>query len=350
MSRTFIPALTGLRGVAAIWVFLFHLENAWTAELPLVRMGYIGVDVFFILSGFILGYVHLDDFRDLSLPRAFQFIWLRLSRIYPVHFVTFMATVGFGLAIYFLGVPVEGNVRFNPEMIVPNLLLTQAWGWHQFSFNTAAWSISVEFLMYLFFPILAFSACRVSPLRVMAIGIFLLFLEIAAFRILNISSPPLIYAPLRIVGEFCCGIGLYTAFRSGRLDRLRWSWMTDGMSLAFFVAIWADEYLIGLAIIPALILGLARGRGMVSRVLSHRLLIILGEMSYSIYMVHGLALDIGFAPLNYSRLAAGSWVVYASASVAGAGLTAVGTLILHKYVEVPGRRWMRQMMASSRFA
>lgn len=349
MSRTFIPSLTGLRGAAAIWVFLFHIVPLGSgADLPLIRMGYVGVDIFFVLSGYILGHVHFDDFQNLTFVNYRRFIWLRLSRIYPVHFVTLMATAYFAATLYFLGVPVTQDPRFSWVVFVANFLLVQAWGWYDyFSFNTGAWSISAEFLMYLCFPLLVFVVRRLSPMRSMAIGFLLLALEITVLSLLERSaSNSVALAPLRIAGEFCCGLGTYAAFRSGLLKALPWHWITDGLTLAFVVILLADSYFAALAVTPLLILGLAQGRGTVSRILSHRHMIFLGEISYSLYMVHGLVLDIGFAPLHYTRLAAGGWGLYGLASLLCVGLTAIATLVMHRFVEVPARKWMRQTIAS----
>lgn len=351
MSRTFIPSLTGLRGAAALWVYLFHIVPLGSgADLPLIRMGYVGVDIFFVLSGYILGHVHFYDFRDLTFAKYRQFIWLRLSRIYPVHLVTLMATAYFAATLYFLGVPVTQDPRFSLVVFIANFFLVQAWGWYDyFSFNTGAWSISAEFLMYLCFPFLAFVVCRLPPMRAMAIGFLLLAIEIIALSLLDTSAANSVaLAPLRIAGEFCCGLGTYAAFRSGRLAALPWHWMTDGLTFALIVAILADSYLPAVAITPLLILGLAQGKGTVARILSHRHMIFLGEISYSLYMVHGLVLDIGFSPLHYTRLAAGGWGLYVLASLICVGLTAIATLVMHRFVEVPARRWMRQTITPDR--
>jgi peptidoglycan/LPS O-acetylase OafA/YrhL len=81
-ERPNIPALTGLRGVAAAWVALFHL----TVGVPILRHGDLGVDVFFILSGYVLTYVYAGKLANSA--AYFGFIRARLARIYPLHLVT----------------------------------------------------------------------------------------------------------------------------------------------------------------------------------------------------------------------------------------------------------------------
>ena len=78
-----LKPLTSIRGLAAIWVVFFHYNR--TFELS--QMGYLGVDLFFILSGFIISYVYMDKFSSSELvsKNIKRFLALRLARIYPLH-------------------------------------------------------------------------------------------------------------------------------------------------------------------------------------------------------------------------------------------------------------------------
>src|SRR3954452_803959 len=81
--RKNIPALTGLHGLAAAWVFLFHLLHG--EGVPVVEYGYMGVDIFFVLSGFVLSHVYLRQ-GDLATAGGYlRFVAVRLTRIYPLH-------------------------------------------------------------------------------------------------------------------------------------------------------------------------------------------------------------------------------------------------------------------------
>src|SRR5689334_9429569 len=90
-ARVRVPesrALTGIRGVAALWVVLFHLPNplAGTAFAQVLSRGYLGVDLFFILSGFVLSYAYRDALPEKPMVRqALRFYAVRLARIYPLH-------------------------------------------------------------------------------------------------------------------------------------------------------------------------------------------------------------------------------------------------------------------------
>jgi peptidoglycan/LPS O-acetylase OafA/YrhL len=87
-DRKNINTLTGLRGIAALWVFAAHLHtfigHLYEREFPLNNFfyhGYFGVDIFFILSGFIMTYVHYDDFRISLTEKLKYFLTLRFWRI-----------------------------------------------------------------------------------------------------------------------------------------------------------------------------------------------------------------------------------------------------------------------------
>ena len=118
---------TALRGIAAIWVVLFHFsphlatpfEGAW------IENGYWGVDVFFTLSGAVLYYVYAATFAD-GLLSYKDFLWKRFARLYPVHFVTLFASV-----VILVGGPMAG-VGLMPDYdigkaVLINLSLLQSW-------------------------------------------------------------------------------------------------------------------------------------------------------------------------------------------------------------------------------
>nr|HAQ92626.1 hypothetical protein [Afipia sp.] len=91
-----IPALTGLRAVAALLVLGIHTDQTEPSQiktfLPFLGQGHLGVDLFFILSGFIITHVYLANLREPSWRAVRIFLWHRLVRLYPVH-----VTVLFGL-------------------------------------------------------------------------------------------------------------------------------------------------------------------------------------------------------------------------------------------------------------
>ena len=163
-----IGALTGLRGVAALWVVAFHLAPELSnltggAAGLFARAGYVGVDLFFVLSGFVIADNYQYFFKPWNGDQYWRFQLVRLGRIYPVHFVMLLATLVIVTVAAAVGYErtTAGN-DYSLGTFVANLLLIQAWGFPQYSWNWVAWTISAEWFAYLLFPFAAFALFRVS--------------------------------------------------------------------------------------------------------------------------------------------------------------------------------------------
>ena len=93
-----IPSLTGIRGIAALWVMLFHIGQGipgysllpWLTGSSFIESGFRGVDLFFILSGFIMMHVHAQDFTVLRRRTLWDFMIMRCIRIYPAHLIALL--------------------------------------------------------------------------------------------------------------------------------------------------------------------------------------------------------------------------------------------------------------------
>lgn len=104
-------ALNALRGFASIFVVLYHLKYYTAFDLaeilPPLRFGYMGVDLFFVLSGLIICHVYLK--KSKGAPPGFwgKFIWLRIARLFPVH----LLMMGLMLAVALVGPLVSANLQ-----------------------------------------------------------------------------------------------------------------------------------------------------------------------------------------------------------------------------------------------
>jgi peptidoglycan/LPS O-acetylase OafA/YrhL len=170
-----IKALSGLRIVAAVWVVLFHfrplLEQAApdfrSALAPVLNCGAQGVDLFFILSGFVLTWTYLDKMGESWSTRAtLHFLWLRLARVWPVYLVTLhLAALWIIFTLYIGHVPSKAVDQLNAVSYVRQLLLVQLWFQPFFdgsSWDGPAWSISAEWLAYLLFGVLVLVIFRIA--------------------------------------------------------------------------------------------------------------------------------------------------------------------------------------------
>src|SRR5258706_2626883 len=151
-----IRPLTSIRGIAAMAVVLYHFQGNFSYEFYLHKStllfsrGYLWVDFFFLLSGFILSHVHAEEFnRGLTTYRTFLF--KRIARAYPLHVFTL-----FVLLLPACWPTVQAmQDRRTVASFVSNLLLVQAWGpTSHLSWNYPSWSISDEWAAYLLFPVI----------------------------------------------------------------------------------------------------------------------------------------------------------------------------------------------------
>jgi peptidoglycan/LPS O-acetylase OafA/YrhL len=287
-----LKPLTALRFAAAIWVVSFHYwpHLAGAPALALVSNGYLGVELFFVLSGFILSHVYLQSFGE-GRFRYGAFLWARIARIYPLH-VAVIAGLGV-LAAVATAVGIRlGNGLVNWPTLAPNLLLVHAWGLAPAAaWNHPSWSISAEWFAYLAFPAFAWAAWRlkdrpnlaVIAALVLMFGLYTWFAHVAGFAL---SQATYRWGALRIVPCFAYGAAIYLMWRSGAMATRA---QAQSWTLAFAALILGLAAVDGpdAAIVTAcggLILALAGLTSTGSAWLSGPIGVYLGEVSYSVYM------------------------------------------------------------------
>jgi peptidoglycan/LPS O-acetylase OafA/YrhL len=161
-----LPQLTGLRGLAALLVLFGHVKTPegvtldfWFAD-PFSQFGGFGVDVFFVLSGFILCHVYADRlFADRSVLR--EYCIARFARIYPLHVLTLILMLGARFVSLHMGITPTEASGYSLDSVFLSLLLISEWV-GAVAPNPGSWSISVEFANYLLF---AFIVPLLSRLR-----------------------------------------------------------------------------------------------------------------------------------------------------------------------------------------
>jgi len=343
-----LPALTGLRGAAALWVAGVHVRLFVPAlDSSVLRLGYAGVDVFFVLSGFIIAYVHLEEFRDFSRRRFLDFLGLRFARIYPVHLVALLGAIVFALLLAAIGKNLAADPRFGLDVLVGSLLMIQAWGWvHHTSWNMPAWSISAEWLAYLAFPLLAGIMVRLGRPRAALVSLacaagYAIFAGYAQRRDLDLIGP---WAPLRIGLQFIAGMGAYRVWQAVEGRPPAAGWLADLAGLVMLIGVYEESYAIAVLPIVVLVPALGCGQGLIARVLQTRACKRLGEVSYSFYMVHLLILEIAFMPLSYTRLGRLGTVPRLGILAVAFVAIAVATSAMYRFVEVPARTWLRALL------
>ena len=150
-----IDALTGIRGLAALWVALFTFAQRFrrlAPPRPGRRHGAWGVDIFFVLSGMILSLVYCPQMPATISRRWFgRFLLRRIAKIYPLHLLTLLATIGLVVLAAFRHYHFHAtNTDYTAWSAIANVFLLHAFGvTHQLSWNAASWSVSAEWFAYL---------------------------------------------------------------------------------------------------------------------------------------------------------------------------------------------------------
>lgn len=285
-----LRALTTLRFLAAAWVVLYtawpHLNVGFTPML--VSKGYLGVEVFFVLSGFILSHVYLEAAGTKRYSHG-GFLWARIARVYPLHLVTLagMAVLGVGAAV--AGLSVSDSLT-DWRALPAHLTMTHAWGLAPSSaFNHPSWSISAEWFAYLSFPAYAFVAWRLKDRPVLATGlaaaaalaIYAAFQPLAGF---SLTEATFRWGALRIVPCFMLGCALYLVYRRAPIPHAGPVALLSGAGvlISASLGLW-DPVTVLFA--GGLILSLGSLANEKAGVLASAFGVYLGEISYSIYMV-----------------------------------------------------------------
>lgn len=349
-----IKPLTPLRFAAALWVLLYffgdRLGLGWRDASGFIAKGYLGVDLFFILSGFILAHVY----GPLIIAKQFNFgsfLWARLARLYPVHLVTLASLVVIAFLAKLMGQDVHN--AFDSSAVWGQLLMVQAWGMvPEGSWNHPAWSISAEWFAYLLFPL---SFALVGFLRgaawagVALCGLFfsLLFVAVPAIPVFggaHLTELTQNGGALRIIPSFLMGVALWRLGQSLTLTGLM-AWTGTLLSSLWIVlvpSLGGNDALtwFGLAILIFCLAETAKSQA--NGPLSNKTAQWFGEASYALYMVH-MPVDLVWfqvagkivQPSNGSLLA---WALVLGSMVASMSAAA----ILYQFIERPARAALRQ--------
>jgi peptidoglycan/LPS O-acetylase OafA/YrhL len=368
-----IKALSGLRIVAAVWVVLFHFRPLLaeaapgfrSALAPVLDSGAQGVDLFFILSGFVLTWNYLDRMGESwSWRGTLHFLWLRLSRVWPVYLVTMhLAALWIIFTLNVGHVPSESADQLTAMNYVRQVLLVQLWVQPYFdgsSWDGPAWSISAEWLAYLMFGALVLVIFRIAR-ATRARGLIYLAVVASLPPVLLLMATGLFYTPwswlLRIVMQFTAGALVCAAVRKLQpTDRARRG--AGYLSLLLAAAIVGILYLLDAHPVPTisdsaglvdvlfvpLVLTLAMGIGTLPALLSLRPVVYLGHISFSLYMVHELVHTTWNWMVMQFGLRLGPDLSGKATVVGLLAVALVGAVVLYHVVEEPARRWMRSMM------
>ncbi|SEH17956.1 Peptidoglycan/LPS O-acetylase OafA/YrhL, contains acyltransferase and SGNH-hydrolase domains [Sphingopyxis sp. YR583] len=347
-----LPTLTGLRGFAALAVLLYHIRGGMTGFLPdrvisVLAQGYLAVDLFFVLSGFVLWWTYGGEFRDRGMRAAPQFIVRRFARIFPLHLAILSAMVLFAAALIVSGR--DPGEHYSFAELPAHYLLVQNWGFSdRLAWNDPAWSISTEWAAYLLLAITGGWMSRLPrgawsfPLLIvaMAAGLGWWF---AAGGHASIGDDIPATGLLRCLVEFGIGILLcqwWTAQRErpgGTAIIYGTALALSGIAALLFGMAGSQPAAIPLIMTAIVILAL-QASTTARPMLSGRFAQWLGDISYAVYLSHF------FLWILFKLFFVDDPALVHPAKIAGfVVLTLAASHLLHIALEVPARRMTQRL-------
>lgn len=344
--------LDAMRAIAALGVVCWHYVNAFGASpfghilAPFYRRGLLLVDFFFILSGFVLA-------RAFWMPERSGYftanILSRVARLYPLHFATLFVVA---LLQWYLVAWLHSQPYIYPSNdayhFVLNLLLLQNSGLqHGASFNAPSWSISSEFLVNVVFLALItlprrIAGCAMFALASVAVGGLISHGMMQGGNVFGVLDGGL----CRALAGFFLGVGLYQAFH--KLPTVQHSSAFDAISVGAIALVavymaspswWSNhgDMFCSFVGFPLVIVATIHSKGL-RLVLSRPEPVYLGEISYSIYLVHFpmLLMVHVWSTMTGNIVPAESRLYFIGFILA----VVVISSMTYRWIENPGRQWI----------
>ncbi|MBB3881395.1 acyltransferase family protein [Acetobacter oeni] len=372
-----IPELTGVRGIAALWVFLSHIQKLAAVALHsdgvarssffflgfhavdlFFFLGFHAVDLFFVLSGFILMHAHEKQFEIINRSAIEDFFIARFFRIYPLNtFVLFCLLpivillpgyVSFERSYTDFAFSYKAN-SFSLLGFIQTLLLVQTWTFAKLgTWNIVSWTLSAEVLGYLMFPTLAYLASKIKSATTN------LFLAVTSLTILTFllilghhanNNPTGVFGAVRMFFCFCAGITINRACGILPDDIAKVTSYTNLAAVCFLIATIFIPVLGVLEVFSfsALIFGLYYQKGEICRFLSSALVLFMGRISFSFYIIHYIVIQL----IYWATL---SWLPNQNLFMGIVLLTVVTifcflvAFLLYTFVERPSHRIGREIL------
>jgi peptidoglycan/LPS O-acetylase OafA/YrhL len=366
-----IHPLTSLRAFAAIWVACVHITMGgndsylpefsdkvdWGAFDRLINYGLYAVDIFFILSGFIISYAYSASMRkNMSFQTLKNFYVSRFARLYPLTFVVTCLL----FATYLTGTWTP-EWEINSSKFLCSIFFLNIFDFVSCQINPPAWSISAEFFAYLSFPLIMLLLPGKKGALTYVLSIIVLSLLYGTVQELyTYLTPENVYwqhsnafALFRVLLGFLIGCVLYALYKTNyeesdtrqarRNEKAFWAVI---LSLLVLLTVLPSALLV-YPLFPWLIYTLACAGGVVKKFFSLPFIVYLGKISFSIYIVHIPVSEIFRAflhdtyaaldPATDQILIWGHFVVILSAVI---GVAAIG----YHMVEDPARRYIKSRL------
>lgn len=301
-----ILSLTGIRAVAALWVVFGHFSSYLLEDFGVARdtlfqpffdSAWAGVDLFFVLSGFIIALTYSEDFHLRGFRASSHFWWKRIARLYPVYLLTTLVATVFYLIAFASGHEFNHESESNLDWttFIANILGVQEW-FSLTSLDGPAWSVSAEFFAYLIFPVIAITILKVDSKAFLLGAAGLCFFALFVQDSVAFLNPRII----QIVLEFLLGALIYRATLGIELAAvphwlalvLRSFFWIVAIVLLYFSGLNKAEWHAPLAITFVALIWLYSLKSAEKSMLATPVFVTLGLWSYSLYLIHRLVQNL----------------------------------------------------------
>jgi peptidoglycan/LPS O-acetylase OafA/YrhL len=373
--------VTGFRGVAALQVVAFHYYGAFLVTAPwwinnLLSGAISLIDMFFIMSGFVLAYMYLEP-RSGTGTSARRFYAGRFARIYPIYALALVIAIPLWMHDFLHRYP--GSLKDALEYAGISIVMLQAWSPKLATVvNFPAWSLSVEVFFYLLFPFIVIPFTRLKRRQLLFAAVIIWLVTLVAPTVYAVLNPDgmgvgfpthygrwiriVLYDPAIRAPEFLLGVvtGLIFLQRGEARERPLGPWLSVPAAIGI-VAVMLVSSAVPFALLhngllaplfAMLIYGVALGGGPLAWLLRKRAIVILGEASYGIYILQDplwmLVVQVGRA-LTGTRGIADPWLWYRTSWwmpwLFAPLLVAFSIGVLYVYQE-PSRRWLARKLGA----
>ena len=375
-KRAALPALTGLRFAAAMMVVLFHyqvlipgLGGSTSPASTVVHAVFVGVSLFFVLSGFILAYTYLTPGEGMR-GTTDEFWHARFARIYPVYAVALLYSAPLFIDVALFHQVGVTHLRDVIKAAILTPLLLQAWTPQKaWMWDGPAWSLSVEAFFYLLFPLIGAWLARRKKRDAVVVAIAAslavlagpaMFAYLRPGRLTQVTESgygPLVaffkFSPIVHLPQFVLGVATGVIFlrrRTGSRATSMSAIVSIAATAAVIIALAVSDrvpYLfladgILAPLFAILIYSLASGTGPVAKFLSTKTMVTLGGASYALYLIH----------LPLANYLTRFWFALTRGQPRGIlafavfTLTAIGlAVVIYRFIEQPARRALRRRRA-----
>lgn len=370
-----ILELTGLRGLAALFIIINHLQLVFPAIRsmswirPFQSSAYCGMSLFFILSGFVINYNYADKLHKDTSNGIINFLIARFARLYPLYFVFIFSIIIINL------ITAKDSAAVNRVLITAPTYLAGMQSWfygfindtfiaEAQSYGNISWSISVEFLLYMIYiPLVLCIFKNLSEKKILALLIIGLA-GLVTYSLVITSNPieaifikkfgdhttagfpklwTTFYSPYCRFFEFFCGMALAEYYQQIR-PRYNPIWLARiilyigfiGLLVAFFIQ-FENILFVKIMISISLVFLLFGILNKESKFLSSKPLIFIGDISYSTYLLQGVIYPL----FKYNG---DKTIFYILHFVGFIACTYLAAYLTYKYFEVPARIYVRNFL------